>query len=78
MHTILKKVSPEDVVTLGLSEDFAQPDWMVLTVLPVPPPQVRPGVTEFGSGVGPALIILTLACGGANYRHGVNECPGSG
>lgn len=61
VHTILKKVSPEDVVTLGLSEDFAQPDWMVLTVLPVPPPQVRPGVTEFGSGLGQDDLTYKLA-----------------
>ena len=39
-HTILKKVSPEDVTMLGLSEDFAHPDWMIITVLPVPPPHV--------------------------------------
>lgn len=61
VHTILKKVSPEDVATLGLSEEFAQPDWMVLTVLPVPPPQVRPGVTEFGSSMGQDDLTYKLA-----------------
>lgn len=29
---------------LGLNPVFARPDWMVLTVLPVPPPNVRPSV----------------------------------
>lgn len=61
VHTILKKISADDVNTLGLSDDFAQPDWMVLTVLPVPPPQVRPGVTEFGSGMGQDDLTYKLA-----------------
>ncbi|GAC98800.1 hypothetical protein PHSY_006395 [Pseudozyma hubeiensis SY62] len=47
-HTILKKMSSEDIATLGLSEDNARPDWMVLTVLPVPPPPVRPSVQDGG------------------------------
>jgi len=28
---------------------FARPDWMVLTVLPVPPLPVRPAIVMFGS-----------------------------
>ena len=61
IHTILKKISAADVEMLGLSGDFARPDWMVLTVLPVPPPQVRPGVTEFGSGMGQDDLTYKLA-----------------
>ncbi|PWN50403.1 putative RPO21-DNA-directed RNA polymerase II, 215 kd subunit [Violaceomyces palustris] len=48
-YTILKKMTSEDIEMVGLSEDFARPDWMIITVLPVPPPPVRPAVSE-GSG----------------------------
>ncbi|WFD00426.1 DNA-directed RNA polymerase [Malassezia yamatoensis] len=61
VHTILKKMQPSDVQVMGLSEEFAEPDWMVLTVLPVPPPHVRPGVTEFGSGMGQDDLTYKLA-----------------
>jgi DNA-directed RNA polymerase II subunit RPB1 len=41
---ILKRISDEDCRTLGLDPRFSRPDWMILTVLPVPPPPVRPSV----------------------------------
>ncbi|KAJ6145346.1 hypothetical protein N7470_009241 [Penicillium chermesinum] len=41
---IFKQISPQDVRIMGLSNDYARPDWMILTVLPVPPPTVRPSV----------------------------------
>ena len=41
---ILKRISDEDCVALGFDPAFSRPDWMVLTVLPVPPPPVRPSV----------------------------------
>lgn len=47
-HTILAKIPPADLDLLGLSAEYAKPDWMILTVLPVPPPQVRPFVTTPG------------------------------
>jgi DNA-directed RNA polymerase II subunit RPB1 len=31
-----------------LSEQYARPDWMILTVLPVPPPAVRPSIAVDG------------------------------
>ncbi|KDN42992.1 putative RPO21-DNA-directed RNA polymerase II, 215 kd subunit [Tilletiaria anomala UBC 951] len=58
-HSILRKMSSEDIAVVGLSEEFARPDWMILTVLPVPPPQVRPGVTEGGQGTQQAQDDLT-------------------
>ncbi|VFR02519.1 unnamed protein product [Cuscuta campestris] len=42
--SILKRVSDEDCQLLGLDPKFARPDWMILQVLPVPPPPVRPSV----------------------------------
>ncbi|KAL9655009.1 hypothetical protein ABK040_008793 [Willaertia magna] len=41
---IFKRISDEDLEYLGFNPDFARPEWMILTCLPVPPPQVRPSV----------------------------------
>jgi len=41
---ILQAISDEDVALLGLDPIFARPDWMIIQVLPVPPPYVRPSV----------------------------------
>jgi DNA-directed RNA polymerase II subunit RPB1 len=48
-YSILEKISDEDVLNLGLNPDFARPEWMLLTVLPVPPPHVRPAVSMSSS-----------------------------
>jgi len=41
---ILRRISDEDCEILGFNPKFSRPDWMILTVLPVPPPPVRPSV----------------------------------
>ena len=41
----LAKIPDEDVKKLGISPQDARPEWMVLTVLPVPPVKVRPSIT---------------------------------
>jgi len=41
----LEKISDEDLVTLGIDPKTCRPEWMVLTVLPVPPVTVRPSIT---------------------------------
>jgi DNA-directed RNA polymerase subunit A' len=41
----LEKIPDDDVRLLGGDPRDARPEWMVLTVLPVPPKQVRPSVT---------------------------------
>ena len=43
-HEILKRISDEDSEALGFNPKYARPDWMIMTVLPVPPPPVRPSV----------------------------------
>lgn len=40
----LERIPDEDVRLLGLDPRNARPEWMVLTVLPVPPIQVRPSI----------------------------------
>ena len=34
---------------MGMDANFSRPDWMLLTVMPVPPLCVRPAVVMFGS-----------------------------
>ncbi len=41
----LEKISDEDLALLDVNIKSARPEWMVLTVLPVPPVTVRPSVT---------------------------------
>ncbi|KAB1201777.1 DNA-directed RNA polymerase II subunit 1 [Morella rubra] len=36
--SVLKRISDEDCQLLGLNPKFARPDWMILQVLPIPPP----------------------------------------
>ena len=39
---IFKRISDEDIKFLGFDPKTCRPEWMILTVLPVPPPSVRP------------------------------------
>jgi DNA-directed RNA polymerase II subunit RPB1 len=41
---ILKRISDKDAEVLGFSRKYNRPEWMICTVLPVPPPAVRPSV----------------------------------
>ena len=49
VHEIFKRISDEEVFILGMDPKFARPEWMILTVLPVPPLAVRPAVVMQGS-----------------------------
>ena len=41
----LEKITDEDACVLGVNSEVARPEWLVLTVLPVPPVTVRPSIT---------------------------------
>jgi len=41
----LEKINDADVAFLGVDPKFARPEWMILTVLPVPPVTIRPSIT---------------------------------
>jgi DNA-directed RNA polymerase II subunit RPB1 len=43
---LFRRISDEDVDFMGLSRHWCRPDWMICTVLPIPPPQVRPSVVQ--------------------------------
>ena len=46
---ILRRISDRDAELLGFHPKFNRPEWMICTVMPVPPPAVRPSVrTETG------------------------------
>ena len=41
----LERISDDDSFVLGVNPEVARPEWLVLTVLPVPPVTVRPSIT---------------------------------
>ncbi|KAK3723137.1 DNA-directed RNA polymerase II core subunit rpo21 [Vermiconidia calcicola] len=50
--TVFRNISNDDLNRLGLNVDYARPEWMILTVLPVPPPAVRPSISVDGTSQG--------------------------
>lgn len=46
VHAIFQRVSEPDMEALGFNPKWNRPDWMICTVLPVPPPPVRPSIIE--------------------------------
>ncbi len=40
-----EKIPDEDTKVMGMNPDTARPEWMLLTVLPVPPVTMRPSIT---------------------------------
>jgi DNA-directed RNA polymerase subunit A' len=40
-----ERIPDEDVLLLGMDPNNARPEWMILTVLPVPPVTIRPSIT---------------------------------
>lgn len=55
---MLKRISDEDCMLLGLNPKYARPDWMILQVLPIPPPPVRPSVMMDTSARSEASVFL--------------------
>ncbi|KAK5113959.1 hypothetical protein LTR62_003082 [Meristemomyces frigidus] len=49
---VFRNITDDDLARLGLNADYARPEWMVLTVLPVPPPAVRPSISVDGTPSG--------------------------
>ncbi|KAL6222224.1 hypothetical protein ACLB2K_005616 [Fragaria x ananassa] len=49
--SVLKRISDEDCQLLGLNPEYSRPDWMILQVLPIPPPAVRPSVMMSSSAM---------------------------
>ena len=49
VHEIFRRISDEECLILGMDPKWSRPDWMIYTVLPVPPLSVRPAIVMFGS-----------------------------
>lgn len=43
---IFKRITEEDMSIMGFNPIWNRPEWMICTVLPVPPPAVRPSIIE--------------------------------
>ncbi|KAK3336761.1 hypothetical protein B0T19DRAFT_50601 [Cercophora scortea] len=50
--SILRRMSEDDMIDIGVNIAQARPEWMIVTVLPVPPPPVRPSISMDGTGTG--------------------------
>jgi DNA-directed RNA polymerase beta' subunit len=46
VHRLFRRITDEDVDFMGLSRYWCRPDWMICTVMRIPPPQVRPSVVQ--------------------------------
>ncbi|KAH7390937.1 hypothetical protein DE146DRAFT_618562 [Phaeosphaeria sp. MPI-PUGE-AT-0046c] len=77
---IFKLLSDNTLALLGLNADYARPEWMIMTVLPVPPPPVRPSISVDGTGQGMrGEDDLTYKLGDIIRANGrVQECISEG
>ncbi|KAH7850342.1 hypothetical protein Vadar_031346 [Vaccinium darrowii] len=57
---VLRRISDEDSELLGLNPTYVRPDWMILQVLPIPPPPVRPSVMMDASSRSEASLFLLI------------------
>ena len=57
-HGVLIKVRDEVFQDLGFDPLLSRPDWMLVTVMPIPPPSVRPSVVMGGSGLQSEVFFL--------------------
>ncbi|CDF38608.1 DNA-directed RNA polymerase rpb1 [Chondrus crispus] len=49
VYAIFKRISDRDCRAMGFSPEFSRPEWFLVSLLPVPPPHVRPSVMRNGS-----------------------------
>lgn len=57
---LFRSISDKDLSDMGLSADWARPEWMIITVLAVPPMPVRPEVNMNTGGNGSSQDDLTF------------------
>ena len=49
VKNLFERISDEDVRYMGFSELYCRPEWLLCSVLPVPPPSMRPSVKKDNS-----------------------------
>jgi DNA-directed RNA polymerase subunit A' len=45
IRTRLEKITDDDLELFGIKAQYSRPEWMVLTILPIPPVTMRPSIT---------------------------------
>ena len=76
---IFRHISTDDITKMGLSNDYARPEWMIITVLPVPPPPVRPSIAVDGANGMRGEDDLTYKLGDIIRANGnVRRCETEG
>lgn len=76
---IFRHISIEEIKKMGLSNDYARPEWMIITVLPVPPPPVRPSISVDGGNGMRGEDDLTYKLGDIIRANGnVRRCETEG
>ena len=60
VHEIFKRISDEECEILGMNPKHARPDWMIVTVLPVPPLAVRPSIVMSSGSARSQVMISDL------------------
>jgi DNA-directed RNA polymerase II subunit RPB1 len=46
---IFKRISDDDALVMGFNSKWCLPSWLIITILPVVPPSVRPSVRQYNS-----------------------------
>ena len=54
---IFKRITDEECEIIGMDPRWCRPDWLVVTVLPVPPLPVRPAVVMNGNARNQVIYI---------------------
>ena len=76
---VFRHISTDDIKRMGLSNDYARPEWMIITVLPVPPPPVRPSIAVDGGNGMRGEDDLTYKLGDIIRANGnVRRCETEG
>lgn len=60
-YEILRRISDNDILALGLNPKYSRPEWFIITVLPISPPPVRPDVMMDSSARAQDDITFKLA-----------------
>ena len=44
IRRIFERINDEDCELIGIDPRYSRPEWLIITVLPIPPPNMRPSV----------------------------------
>lgn len=58
---VFTHISDADIKNIGMDPDYARPEWLLITILPVPPPPVRPSIAVNETARGEDDLTYKLA-----------------